>query len=102
MQDTNIHRERTALIKKCILNHRVSMNLKKESLEETCVADADALAHMQDIAALFYYAYHNNELNIEQGKGWIRGKIERDWKKMSDRSRTKFKNLHEGILQTLE
>lgn len=37
--------KKTALVQKCILNHRGSVKLGRTSIEELCVADADAISH---------------------------------------------------------
>jgi uncharacterized protein len=84
-------------IKKCIYNHRGSINNPKGTLEEICVADADAIAHIQEIGALFYVAYVEKGLGIDEGIAWIQGKMERDWNKMSERGKVKFKTRFDDI-----
>ena len=37
------------LVQECIKKHRGSVNLEKNSLEELCVADADAISHFDSI-----------------------------------------------------
>ena len=54
---------KTALLQKCILNHRGSVKLERNSIEELCVADADAVSHFDSVPSLLYLAY------VEKGMG---------------------------------
>jgi ribosomal-protein-alanine N-acetyltransferase len=76
--------EKIELIKSCIRNHRGSVNNPKESLEEICVADADAIVHIQQIPSLFYAAFVQFHIDIDEGTNWVTRKLERDWNKLSD------------------
>ena len=51
---------------KCIYNHRSSRNA--ESIEEICVADADILAHFDNIPMLFNSAFVRNKVNLNDVK----------------------------------
>lgn len=93
--------EKIELVRKCILNHRGSVPNEKSSPEESCVADADAMAHMQELGSLFYVAYRELGMDIDRGTEWIREKIERDWNKMSARGRARFGKTHEEIRHLL-
>ena len=90
------------IIKKCVFNHRSSVNNKKNSPEEISVADADAIAHINEIGSLFYAAYKELNMNIDDGVKWIKEKIEKDWLKMSNRSKEYYKEKYESIMVTLK
>lgn len=94
--------DRIEKVQKCILNHRGSVNNRKTSIEEVCVADADAMAHIQELGSLFYVAYREMNMGIDEGVAWIKGKIQRDWNKMSESGRAKFQSRYEEILRVLE
>ncbi|MDR2150167.1 MAG: HD domain-containing protein [Spirochaetaceae bacterium] len=94
--------DRIEMIKSCILNHRSSVNNNKNSKEEICVADADAIIHLTEIASLFYAAYKEMHKTIEEGQEWIKGKLEKDYKKLSERSKEKYKEEIETIIKLLE
>lgn len=49
--------EKICLVQKCIRNHRGSIPLERYSVEELCVADADAISHFDSISSLLYLAY---------------------------------------------
>lgn len=57
LNEQNSDKEKMMLIKKCILNHRGSVKLKRTSIEELCVADADAISHFDSVPSLLYLAY---------------------------------------------
>lgn len=48
----NYPKDKLELVKKCVLNHRGSTNLKRKTVEEECVADADVIAHFDCIPSL--------------------------------------------------
>ena len=49
--------KRISLVQKCIRNHRGSISSEKITLEELCVADADAISHFDSVPSLLYLAY---------------------------------------------
>lgn len=57
-----------ALVQKCILNHRGSAKLERNSIEELCVADTDAISHFDSVPSLLYLAYIEKGMDIEQGQ----------------------------------
>ena len=65
------------------------------------MADADAMAHINGIGSLFHLAYKEKGMEIDEGIEWIKCKIERDWKKMSERSREIYKEKYENIMSIL-
>lgn len=69
----------------------------ERSMEEACVADADAMSHIQEIGSLFYVVYKEMNLDIDEGIRWIQGKIARDWEAMSGLGREKFRLRYEQI-----
>lgn len=86
------------LVKKCILNHRGSRLMTKKSAEEICVADADAISHFDDVPSLFYLAYRNKRLDIAHGSDFVKGKLERSYNKLSDKSRQMYKKKYESVM----
>lgn len=88
-------------VKKCILNHRGSVNNIKDSVEEICVADADAMTHIEQIGSLFYLVYKEMDMGIEEGIEYIKGKINRDWNKMSEKSKVMFKYKYEKVIDVI-
>jgi uncharacterized protein len=102
LTEYNFPKEKINRIKLCILNHRSSVNNNKNSIEEKCVADADALIHLFEIGSLFFAAYKGMGKSIEEGQKWVKEKLEKDYKKLSERRKEKYRNEFESIIKALE
>ena len=74
---------------KCIYNHRSSKNA--ESIEEICVADADILAHFDNIPMLFNSAYVRNNISLNVIRTCMKDCFEKDYNDLSDRTIVTFK-----------
>lgn len=92
---------RIKIIKNCIKNHRSSVNNHKGTIEEICVADADAIVHIDQIESLFYVVYARMNLSIDEGKEWIRKKLIRDWDKMSDLGKEYIGSKYSKIIEII-
>ena len=92
LSDLNYPQERIERVKNCVLNHRGSVVQDKHTLEEECVADADALAHFVSIAEMFESGWTSASL---------KGKFERDYNKLSDRTRELIKNKYDIMMSIL-
>ena len=53
----NYPKEKIEKVKRCILNHRGSIDNSKESVEEQIIAEADAIACFDDVLGIFQAAY---------------------------------------------
>ena len=82
---------------KCIYNHRSSKNA--ESIEEICVADADILAHFDNIPMLFNSAFVRNKVNLNDVKKWMKDVFEKDYNDLSDNTKEVFREKYELILK---
>ena len=76
----------------CIYNHRSSLNA--ESVEEICVADADTLAHFDNIPMLFNSAFVRNKINLNEVREWMKNTFEKDYNDLSEKQK---KYLRKGI-----
>ena len=83
----------------CILNHRSSKNATNN--EELCVADADILAHFDNIPMLFNSAFNRCNVKLENIKEWMRNALEKDYNDLSERTRDCFKEKYENICNIL-
>ena len=95
--------DRKERVKQCILRHRGSKDLLRNTIEEQCVADADVMAHFDCIPSLFHLAFGKNEmgLSIEDGTEFVKKKLERDYNKLSSRTREILKERYENIVNIL-
>ena len=82
---------------KCIYNHRSSRNA--ESIEEICVADADILAHFDNIPMLFNSAFIRNRVNLNEVREWMKNAFEEDYNDLSDNTKEMFREKYELILR---
>lgn len=93
--------DRIERVKQCILNHRGSVALTKNTIEEKIIADADAIAHFDNIPILFYTALRRKNLNMEDSKKWVKKKLNNDYNKLSDRTKEELKDRYENIMKVL-
>lgn len=93
--------KKMALVQKCILNHRGSVKLKRNSIEELYVADADAISHFDSVPSLLYLAYVEKGMDIEHGASFVKEKFERSYNKLSDQSKEIYKDKYEHVMAVL-
>ena len=60
----NYDEKKKERVLKCIYNHRSSNNA--QSIEELCVADADILAHFDNIPMLFDLMFNAKKMSLEE------------------------------------
>ncbi|MBQ8299732.1 MAG: HD domain-containing protein [Clostridia bacterium] len=87
LKNENYPEERIESIKKCILNHRGSRLVEKNTPEEICIADADAMAHFSSIPSLFSMVYKEKQLPINEGAEFVKNKLERSYNKLSPKGK---------------
>ena len=97
----NYPTDKIELVKLCILNHRGSVLKEKTTKEEICVADADAISHYDTLPSLFYLAFVQRKLNINDGVEFIKSKLERSYNKMSQESKDYYKHKRDMVLSIL-
>ncbi len=87
-------------VKSCILNHRASVIREKFSIEEICVADADAMSHLDNVVELICWRAYLGE-NIEQCNNIVKKKIEKSYAKMSKETQMLMRDKYESIMKIL-
>lgn len=97
----NYPEDRKERVKECVLRHRGSKDLPRNTVEEQCVADADVLAHFDCIPSLFHLVYNEMNLSIEDGEEYLKKKLERDYNKLSEQTRTLVESRYNNILRIL-
>ncbi|MCI9177507.1 MAG: HD domain-containing protein [Clostridia bacterium] len=101
LTNLNYPKEKIQQVKNCVLNHRGSIERPRETIEEQCVADADVIAHFDCIPSLFSLVYKEKNLSIAEGKEYVRKKLQRDYNKLSVRTKEKLKTRYETIMNIL-
>lgn len=94
----NYPQEKIEFVKKCIYNH---IDNPKESVEEEIIADADVLAHFDNLSMLYWIAIGKRKLNCDDAKEFVKKKLEFDFNKLSEFGKEKFKDRYVMIMQTL-
>ena len=97
----NYPKDKIALIKKCILNHRGSKLADKTTPEEICVADADAMAHFYNIPSLLSMVYREKQLSIDECRKYVMDKLERSYNKMSEKGKKLIKKQYAAAKEIL-
>jgi uncharacterized protein len=95
--------EKIELIKKCIMNHRGSFNLKKENVEEQIIADADAMSCFDNVSGIFKAAFVYEKQHQKQAQETTRQKLDNAWKKLSlPESKALIKPRYEAAMVLLK
>ncbi len=102
LQKYNLTQEQITLIKKCILNHRGSRLMKKNSPEEICLADADAMAHFYSIPSLLEMVYVEKKLSIDEGAEFVLNKLKRSYNKLSPQGKKIVSSRYKAALLVLK
>ncbi|SKC82167.1 HD domain-containing protein [Maledivibacter halophilus] len=97
----NYPNDKIEKVKDCIISHRGSIQIEKKSKEAVCVANADAMAHIENIPSLLYFAYCKKGLGIDKGSQWVSKKIERSWNKLNDEGRMLILDKYESAQKIL-
>lgn len=84
----------------CVLHHRSSKNA--ENLEELCVADADILAHFDNIPMLFDAAYNLHKMvGMDNVREFMRETFEKDFDDLSERTKAEFEPKYHMICEVV-
>ena len=75
--------EKIERVKHCIIAHRGSTVIAKESKEALCVADADGMAHFDSMVSLLHLAFSKHNMSIDESIHWLTAKLEKSWSKLS-------------------
>lgn len=101
LKEFNYDEEKIKKVKACIINHRGSVNNERLTIEERCVADADAISHFDSVPSLLYLAYVNKKMSIEEGQTFVKNKLERSYKKLSEDSKKHYREKYNNVMQIL-
>lgn len=88
-------------VKHCIVAHRASKRVERRSAEAECLANADAVAHIENVPSLLYLAYVQQQQGIDGGRRWVRSKLERSYNKLDPRVQLLVRERYQAALCTL-
>ena len=87
-------------VKLCIKNHRASVFADKFSKEEICVADADAMSHLDSFVELICWRAYLGE-DIMTCNNFVKTKIKKSYAKMSKETQVLMKDKYDSIMKVL-
>lgn len=99
LNNYNYPKDKMERVLGCVYNHRSSKNAT--NTEELCVADADILAHFDNIPMLFNSAFNRNNIELSEVRNWMKECFEKDYNDLSDRTKKRFKERYELILEII-
>jgi len=101
LTELNYPKNKLELVKKCVFNHPNRIRHLRETIEEYCVSDADALAHFDRIPSLFSLAYGILNMSLEEGKEYVKEKLQGDYNGLSDQSKILYKEKYDNIMEII-
>ena len=87
-------------VKSCIQNHRASVVREKFTIEEICVADADAMSHLDNVVELICWRAYLGK-DIQECNDFVKNKIKKSYAKMSKETQELTKDKYESIMKVL-
>lgn len=102
LQGFNYDNEKIMIVQNCILNHRGSIKSNRLMAEELCVADADAISHFDNLPSLLYLAYVKKGLDINEGKQFVKSKLDRSYNKLSELSKDFYRDKFKQVMSILD
>ncbi|MCL2228762.1 MAG: HD domain-containing protein [Firmicutes bacterium] len=87
-------------VKQCIFSHRASVICPKLTVEEICVSDADAVAHIENVFQMIMWMGQRGD-SVEAANEFIKRKITKSYAKLSPQAKDYAKEKYEAILKIL-
>ncbi len=85
-------------VKRCIFAHRASVLHDKISVEEVCLADADAITHIENVFELIVWRGNRGD-SVEEANAFVKRKIQKTFNKLSDESKEYIKDRFEAAMK---
>lgn len=89
-------------VKLCILTHRGSLPMQKQTREAEILASADALAHFDSVNSLLYLAFTKHKMSIDDGTKWVLDKLERSWNKLMPEAKELISDKYNSIKEAFK
>lgn len=102
LREFNYPEEKIELVKKCILNHRGSVENNRESIEEQIICEADALSNFDNISGIFKAAFvYENKSQID-ARDSVKEKLNRKWNQLSEEGKMLVEKKYNAARVLLE
>ena len=93
--------EKIEAVKQAIATHRASVTIAHRSAEGECLANADAMSHIEQAPSLLYLAYIHHGMGIDEGRLWVKAKLQRSWQKLREDVQDIVRDTYEAALKVL-
>ena len=93
--------EKREAVKQAIATHRASVKVEHRSAEAECLANADAMSHIEEVPSLLYLAYVHHGMEINEGRMWVKAKLQRSWQKLRRDVQDIIRDKYEAALKVL-
>lgn len=93
--------EKRKAVKDAIATHRASVITEHRNPEGACLANADAMSHIEQVPSLLYLAYVHHGMGIDEGKTWVKAKLQRSWQKLREDVQNLVRDKYEAALKVL-
>lgn len=94
-------KEKIEAVKHAIAGHRASVIVERRSAEAECLANADGMSHIEGVPSLLYLAYVHHGMGIDEGKVWVKAKLQRSWQKLREDVQDMVRDTYEAALKIL-
>lgn len=101
LRSNDYDNDKIKIVKNCILAHRGSVKIARDTVEAECIASADAMAHFGDIPAMFYWVYVFLDKEIEEGRTMILEKYKRSFDKMIPEAQEIVREKYDSVMKIL-
>lgn len=101
LQRFDYPQQKIKAVQHCIATHRGSFPRKRRSPEAECLANADAVTHLEQVPSLLHLAFVQRGMSIDQGSQWVRDKLQRSWRKLTPQVQELMQDKYQAALKTL-
>ena len=102
LQRLGYPQKKIEIVKKCIISHRGSVLIKKDSPEQCCVSSADAMAHIEHAFSIFLSQCKRKGVAVDDCIAWLKAKIERSWIKLCPQAKDIMQDKYTSLKELLE
>lgn len=89
---------KTALVKKCILNHSKRRQEFRTTVEEEMLVNADGLSHFDSILSIYSLAHKVMELDEAESVKFVQKKLTGDYFEISDKFKSLVEDKYEKVI----
>jgi uncharacterized protein len=106
LEKYNYPKDKIERVRGCVLHHRSSKNAV--NIEEICVADADILAHFDNLPMLFAVVFYGKKtsqtpaiISLETARENLKKMLEKDFDDLSEKTKELAKDRYHNIMKVL-